>query len=828
MVLRNRALILTLGLSLLFGSGQKIDLNEATSAQLATLPLSAEQILAIEQYLSANRYFKTIYGLAELPGFSIDDVHKLKFHVEVRIPELSDFLENSTVAAYKVDQWLAAEGNTEGLSEIWLDRSFDPADINTMNYDDLIALPNLSPIDVVAVLKQQQRGEIKGSFELRNAPGISYYGYRNLIDFIRFETDTTARLRPHARITQLFRTVPVTTNPDDEGLFLAFADASRPENYLKASIVYGNHLKAGYGFRKNMGDPEDIFSEKKYFSIEKINWGPIQLDRLVLGNYSTSFGQGVVMETGDFFSPRRTGYGFTKRAEGIYPDATRSIEYVLNGAALQFSSPWFRGAFFGSKAPRDAIINADSSFSTLIVMQPRLPWGAYEDTTKIYNKLTSSVTEVTWGGNLRISPMIGLNIGFTFYESLYDRELSPQVVNTITGGVDDDSPEFDSATDYDAYSGDAFYLQYMTNSADPEIAAMYRSSGKSDIWDRAQSFRRVSGLDFTWVIGNIAFQGEYGELSLDNKVLKLGNDPHAYVLNAYIQFDNLNILALHRNYDLEFDNPYQRSFSNYQRFKTTILEDSYWLEDPVYSYLYSGNPQPQAEVGTFLSGRYQFHRSFVGTLNWDTWTRQADKAKYYRTVATIDWRPVFNYRINIRQKWQERGALDVAHPSPFESRETRIRITLRMSRFNQFVLLYARGHTTFSPRPRLTGNALAGADMVVGDVGTPDETLGFAIDHHFDPHFSIRGGSSFIKGFLWFFEDTDFRILNSESGAIHNWIAFNFAPNPHLSLRFKVSHTINYPSTRITAGQTSMDNWVRNPLVNNQNTDFRIQLDYAI
>ena len=151
-----------------------------------------------------------------------------------------------------------------------------------------------------------------------------------------------------------------------------------------------------------------------------------------------------------------------------------------------------------------------------------------------------------------------------------------------------------------------------------------------------------------------------------------------------------------------------------------------------------------------------------------------------------------------------------------------------MSRFNQFVLLYARGHTTFSPRPRLTGNALAGADMVVGDVGTPDETLGFAIDHHFDPHFSIRGGSSFIKGFLWFFEDTDFRIFNSESGAIHNWIAFNFAPNPHLSLRFKVSHTINYPSTRITAGQTSMDNWVRNPLVNNQNTDFRIQLDYAI
>ena len=36
---------------------------------------------------------------------------------------------------------------------------------------------------------------------------------------------------------------------------------------------------------------------------------------------------------------------------------------------------------------------------------------------------------------------------------------------------------------------------------------------------------------------------------------------------------------------LEFDNPYQRSFSNYQRYKTSIFEDTYWLEDPVYGFL---------------------------------------------------------------------------------------------------------------------------------------------------------------------------------------------------------------------------------------------------
>ena len=69
-----------------------------------------------------------------------------------------------------------------------------------------------------------------------------------------------------------------------------------------------------------------------------------------------------------------------------------------------------------------------------------------------------------------------------------------------------------------------------------------------------------------------------------------GDDPSAMVLNAYTQYDNVNFLILYRNYDLEFDNPYQRSFSNYQRYKTSIFEDTYWLEDPVYGFLYSGTP----------------------------------------------------------------------------------------------------------------------------------------------------------------------------------------------------------------------------------------------
>ncbi len=840
------------------GWSQKFNINTADYDQLSELPITAEQQAALDDYLYVHGSLTTIYDLLNVDGFSAEDVMMLKPLVTVETPELSSFLAARRSGSYKLERWLTAEGNTEGLSEVWLDRYYEPSDVNRMNYDDLMAMPQLSPIDAVAVIKQQARGEIKGTFELRNAPGMSNYGYRNLRDFIRYDTDDDAAPEFHARFTSLVRNIPITNNPDEDGTIIALEDPSRPEQFRKLSVTYGEHVKLGHVFHKYMGDPEGIYSDKRFVSLEGISLGRWRLDRLVLGNFTAAFGQSVVMETTDHFSPRRSGYGFTKRAEGIYPDLTRSTQYVMDGLAVQMSSPKWRTAFFISKQPRDAVINADSSFSTLIVMTPRLPWGVdpvpppeypgdnapadelaqyYEDydqwadTTKIHNELTNSVEEVTWGGNLRFTPKTGLNIGLTFYESLYDRVLDPQIIETITGGDDDRDAGFvDSGdgNDFDDYSGDAFFLNYMTNTADPEVAAMYASEGSSDLWDDARSYRRVYGVDFTYVTGNMAFQGEYGRISSSPGLFTYQDEPQALVLNAYTQFDNFNFLAVYRDYDLTYDNPYQRSFSNYQRFKTSILEDTYWLENEVYGFLYSGNPQPQSEKGLFLSSRYQFHRSFVGTLNWDTWTRKADEARYFRTVATIDWRPVFNYRFNIRQKWQARGSHDIFHPSPFYSRETRVRVRIRLSSYDQVELLYSNGYTTFSPRPRLTGNPYRELDMVVGDVGTPDESMGLGLEHNFDQFLKMKVGVLYIKGFLWNFEDTDFMIYNTESGMIRNWLSFHFNPSGNLTVRLKISRTSEYPFGRTVSGESPSGIWISNPVENREWTNFRFQIDYGI
>ncbi len=167
-------LIIIIILSLCFS--QKMNLNSATTEELYSLDLTMYKIERIIEYRNQAGNIHDIYELLEIPGITISDIHSIRNLVTVEIPQTSTFEKDMQRASYKMGKWISNEGSTEGLSEVWLDRFFEPQNINAMNYDDLMALPNLSPVDVTAVLKQQNRGYINGAWELKNSPGISYWG----------------------------------------------------------------------------------------------------------------------------------------------------------------------------------------------------------------------------------------------------------------------------------------------------------------------------------------------------------------------------------------------------------------------------------------------------------------------------------------------------------------------------------------------------------------------------------------------------------------------------------------------------------------------------
>ena len=831
-------MILFFAINLIFADN-KIDINNCSFDELADLDLELSKINSIWIYLSNNE-IDNIFDLLQIENIYSNDVHKIKssIYINDNIKQRGNSSFN-----YKVDRWLAAEGSSEGMSEMWLDRFFSKKNVNEMNYDQLYSLPNLSPMDVIAVIKQQKRGTIKGTFGLKNSPGISHYGYKNLKDFVSFN-----RLGKdwNVRINTLFSSVPSTDNFDEDDAPIQYMNYDNPETLYRFNfnytIPYGYEndrfiLSAGHLRYNDFGDLKNIYTNKFFIAFEDIVFDKkikSKLDYIILGNFNVSYGQGLIFESGDSYRPRKTGHSYSKTISGIYPDQTRSQQYVLNGSAIQYSNDYLRVSLFGSKENRDAVINSDSSFTSLITMTPRLGWGwsSNEDNDRIYGNMLNAVNEITYGGNIRVTPLVGTNFGVTVYESLYDRVLDPQIINSIVGSSDDTEPEFDELSDYDDYSGDAFYLNYpQSNSCDPEIAAMYGSQVTSPIWDDAKSARRIHGFEFSTVIKNFSFQFEYGEMNEDyNELLKFNhNNPSALIFNAYLQTDNLNFIILHRDYDLEYDNPYQRSYSAYRRYKSTIFEDIYWLEDPMFYHLYSSNPQPQAEKGTYIEVRYQFHENFVAGLQWDSWNRKADNAKYFRIVSKLEWRPLFNYRIYFRYKIQARGAFDLHHPSPYFTKEARIRFKLRLSNFDNMELLYSWNYTTFSPRPRLTGSANAFIpEMDIGDIGSPDESIGFSYEHNYSDKMSLRAGVVYATGFLWYIEDNDFRIFNTDSGIFHSWLSFKYKPVPLLTFNFKVSGSSDYPTTTIINGINADGEAVENPFVHKQQLNFRIQIDYAI
>ena len=806
--------------------GQKISLNSASIEDLKTLPLSENQVADLYDFVLYQGPVNDIYDLAKISSFEPENINALKSLISITSSDDTKKNVSRISDRYrKVENWTSEEGANEGLVEVWLDRLAEPKNINTATWNDLMALQNVSPVDAVAVMKRIEESKITYPKALRGAIGLSYWGYRNMVDFFTYdEEDTTDSF--HLWYNTTYKTLPSTTSFDDEvGLVDQLSDHPGDLHH-KIVATFGKHWKLSLASHRQLGEKVydfkigdfEVPTAKYSLTYRDLKLGGLKFDRVILGNFSATIGQGVIFENTDFFSPRRSGYSWSRRVHGVFPDISRTREYALKGLAFQAGNKLFDVMGFLSKNKRDAILNiSDSSVASLITLYPRTNNGFGVES--LLMPMLETLEEVTYGGSIRLIPLYGTFIGFSAYESLYDKPLRPDIATTV---IADES--------------EGKFLTSIGNTADTEIAAMYSNYGESSLWDKARSFRRVFGMDFSTVIRNIAFQGEYGILDKNGNMSVEVSDPKAFVFSGYAQFNNFSMLVVYRDYDLEYDNPYQRSFANYQRYKGSIFEDTFYLEDPIYGFLYTGQAQPQSEKGIYVNSRYQPHRALVLSGDFDTWTRVADQAKYYRTVMRAQYRPVFNLRFSIRHKWQKRGSMNILDPAAYYSQETIIRSQLRLSGYDQIELMWVRSWVDFSNRRRLTLDLASGGEesSMIGSAGTGSEAIGFKITHNFNQRMKAMGQVMFYNGFIWNFEDTDFRVFDSNSDAVRYWISLFSRLNDRWAIRLKwtvdssapVTNYIfepsdptgQYPDQRVSWKTVSGENFTN---------DIRLQIDYA-
>ena len=786
-----------------YSSDNQLDLNNAGYEEIARLPIPQPLAERIYNRVTYQGALRSIYDLNKIEGMTQELFLKVKplVRIEPYSPktERAERIEN---LYYKIERWEGNEGINQALVDLWIEQALEPVHINTVRFDQLLNLQGVSPVDAASIINYRgQVGQIFSSRDLRSAPYLSYYGYRNTRDFVSFEQRETHR-EFHGHFLMRTDNTPFLTEEAEATALIPTARLANnyPNVYSRFLGSLGKNIHFGYSYSHSLNEPfiyrdagiGKIPNGKLYVGIENQRLGPVELRKVYLGNYSLAFGQGVIMENSDYFQPRKSGFGFRKRFIGLSGDNSRTRQYKLTGAATELTFKKAHLFLFGSFDKRDAILNSTPvlingeerhPMNQLIVLDQRFEY-APGDSNRIQKDLPwrDNVSELLYGTHFAYDILPATQIGLTYYESAYDRLIRPEM-------------------------GEIVGSENLGNTAMPdnEILNSYGGSvsdGENPFWSDAKSFRRIYGFDFRTVYQNVALQGEYAEL--DNAQGAFSGNPHALVLSAYVQYNSFYLLGLYRDYSLKFDNPYQRSFSNYRRYKRTIYEDYFYLQDAQYGQLYTNNPQPQPEKGFYFYSRYQINRKFVLTIDYNNWRRVSDDATQHRLVGTVEFRPIFPLRINLRQKYQGREVQNNLTTEYFENFEFRGRVRLRLSRFDELGVLYVNATTKFRPRPRFmfpieTGEELRYANLA-GNIASPGEALGGFFTHNFNRWLKIKGFLGYYKGFFWNFEDTQFMVMDSPRGAMRYWISLYSRISPQISMRFKYTRdynkAINYWQTR--------------------------------
>ncbi len=788
-------------------AGGLVDLNSATRAELLALPIPPEIVDRIIDYRTYVSYFHSVYDLMDIDGMTAALLARLKPLVATKPPPPADAAIERLEASYRqVQRFLGQEGANEGLVDEYIDQIREPVNLNHLDLFDLMGYQNVSPVDATAILKARKRlGGFEDARQLRQAEGLRYWAYRNLRDFVVYSDEpgpgTVGREMRGSYEMRYYDTPYSIGDEEDLGGQILNQPGENPFMTHKVRLSLTDHMRVGLLTNRNLGEPSWHETTKGFVGLRRFGGEDAVLKNVVLGSYRVAFGQGLVMDNTDFVLYRKTGYGYNKRPIGVRGDLSRSQEYALFGAAAEARVGNLLGTFFVSSDRKDAILNPDGTLNSYIRLYPR-PAASWLDGSLV--KL-DAMQEDIFGGNVKYMLGTGTYVGFTGYEATYDRGWRADV-NTLVAATE------------------------LLEPRDSEIYQGYTSVFiKPDSSRTTYDFRRVYGAEFQTVWRNLALQGEYAWLQDPRRGFLGGDLGDAWIVNGYGQWDNLNLLAIYRDYDVGFDNPYNRAFSNDTRYEQTLLDAYYRLNDDRFTYLSLFTPQPKPERGLFMDMRYRLSRQFTLTgVQYDQWERKADGMDMRRYTIRAEYQPIFNIRLRLRQRFSSRSEQLPEDVRRFRSWETRWELHALLSNYSRLKFMYMTSNVEFPPRQRLSyppeaGDLLSG----VGTAAMPAHAFQAAYEHNVTDWIRLIASTEIYDGFLWNFEGNEFVLL--DGNGYRNWFKVESRMGQRLLMQLKVTRDHNLPLTYLDLRDYGAPLGLEpeGTYVPRDQTTFRLQMDYT-
>ncbi len=822
-------------------SATKVDLNSARLETVLALPIPEEVARAIVDHRDYLRYYGSIYELMEVEGMTPRLLARLKPLVETLPPEVADASLARLSAGYRqMQRYLGQEGSNEGLADEYLDKMRNPENVNEMDLYDLMSYQNVSPVDATNILKARNRlGAFETGRQLRRSEGLRYWAYRNLRDFVVYsdrELEDLSSGRATGYLQTRYTETPFYSLDDDLGQAatglprghyrVADQDLPGPGWFNKFRVTDGKGVFGALTARE-FGENDISETLKFYSGVKDLRFGDMRLKGLYFGNYRVAYGLGLVMDNTDYMHFRKTGFGFNKRLLGVHGDLSRSSEFSLRGIAGEVAWGPVNFSGFLSSDRKDAIMNLDAegnpvSINRYIVMNPRpdADWLrnrevniGYNDTPemKASGLRRDAFQEDLLGGNVKVQLAPGTFVGLTGYEARSNYGFDPTFDQLI---IPDD--------------------MHNLGARDAEINNAYDSIQGSDVY----KWRRVMGAEAQTVYGNTSLQGEYAFLQDPRNDFLSSDNPDAMVINVFSQWENLHLLALYRDYDVGFDNPYSRAFSNDSRYEMTLLSSPYYLQDDLYTWLEATTPQPKAEQGLYLETRYRITRQLVlNQLSFDQWKRKADGADLMRYTLKAEYQPIFNLRFRVRHRYSSRSEANPTDVRTYRNWETRWQVIAMLSNYNRLAFTYMSSNVMFPPRPRLTApvdpadftnDFNDGNYSLLGSAGMPASAFEARYEHSFTPGLKFTLGSAMYDGFMWNFEGNEFVLLDGQG--FRNWFKVESRVSERMLFQLKITRDHNMPRTYVDARSFKNVDFANNPdatYVPGDDTLVRLQMDYT-
>jgi DNA uptake protein ComE-like DNA-binding protein len=805
------------------GDTTQIDLNQATLAEIKSLPITEEQAQDIYYYRTYIKYFESVYELRDIESIDQETFNRIKPLVKIVPYQDYDEVAHRRDEIYYLIRDLTYDegGSQESITDLWEDILISPININTATYREVLNLPIISPSDVKAVFEQRRVSSFTDWQSLRNTPGATYYGLSRIRHYVSYKEPederrmffnyryklNTGPFSEDEEYNEILRESFVPDSTDEKFSTWGFynLDNAPPEVSHKFRVRLEDWIDvdAGVLLFANKGETRNFnfmqFDEEMATTLNEnskktlsFNLKPINT-KIILGNYRASYGQGLVMENTDDFSFRRTGYQYSKRIQGVFPDLSTTEEFQLNGMAVEYNNDFLNASLFYSDDKKDAVlwdsnnngvIDDEDDIFYYIVSRPRFTNQQLESAEEYFNEYRpflehplpeinmaprrDTLREILRGGHIEFYPVLGTSFGITAYETVYNKHFTINPNNSVG--------EFLIADSY-------YYDKIRTT--DSEIASLY--STRTGEYDR--NYRRVYGFDWLTTHDRFTLQGEYAELEVDGSPLKLGDDPKAIVASGLINFDNFSLFMLYRNYDLDFDNPYARPFAEHERFDGTILEKQYYLKNPLVSQVYYNSPWAQPEEGIYIeTNYYRLHRKLTLTKAYlDIWERKSDSRRSVRFQGELDYRPIYDVSIRLKQKWQTNRYDDYAARAVSKTSETTPRIIFYLTNRDRIELEYRYNKVWMAPYTSLTNSAEPGDTLVpTADVLNHGEYIAANYTHNFNDYFQIQGSILFWNGHgisHWDWEDMEIDFMGSEG--MKYWFTLYDRISPNLAISFK-------------------------------------------